>query len=74
MQRQSMKWLCLLVAVFAGLGTVHAQQKVLVNMDLKQTDHLKAYGVAYWALTRGIEVDWLLNYRGGSYLIQYDKK
>jgi hypothetical protein len=38
-------------------------------MDLKQTDHLKAYGIAYWALTKNIEVDWLLNYRGGSFMI-----
>jgi hypothetical protein len=44
-------------------------QKILVPMDLKQTDHLKAYGVAYWALTKNIEVDWLLNYRSGSFMI-----
>jgi hypothetical protein len=46
-----------------------AQPKLLIVMDLNQTDHLKAYGVAYWALTRGLEVDWLLNYRGGSFLL-----
>jgi len=40
-------------------------------MDLKQTDHLKAYGVAYWTLEQGINVEWLLNYRGGSFLIDY---
>ena len=44
-------------------------QKLLIPMDLKQSDHLKAYGVAYWALTKNIEVDWLLNYRAGSFLI-----
>jgi hypothetical protein len=44
-------------------------QKVLIPMDLKQTDHLKAYGIAYWALTKNIEVDWLLNYRGGSFML-----
>jgi hypothetical protein len=38
-------------------------------MDLKQTDHLKAYGLAYWILTQGETVDWLLNYRGGSFLV-----
>lgn len=37
-------------------------------MDLTQADHLKAYGIAYWTLTKGIEVDWLLNYRGGSFM------
>ncbi len=46
-----------------------AQQKILIYMDLKQTDHLKAYGIAYWALTKGIDVDWLLNYRGGSFMM-----
>ena len=46
-----------------------AQQKLLIYMDLKQTDHLKAYGIAYWALTKGVDVDWLLNYRGGSFMI-----
>lgn len=47
-------------------------QKILVPMDLKQTDHLKAYGVAYWTLERGINVEWLLNYRGGSFLMNYN--
>ncbi|MER3522798.1 MAG: asparagine synthetase B [Ignavibacteria bacterium] len=45
------------------------QGKILIPMDLTQTDHLKAYGIAYWALTKGIELDWLLNYRGGSFMI-----
>ncbi len=45
------------------------QSKLLVPMDFRQTDHLKAYGMAYWALTKNIEVDWLLNYRGGSFLV-----
>ena len=40
-------------------------------MDLKQTNHLKAYGIAYWALMRGMNVDWLLNYRGGSFMLDY---
>ncbi len=44
-------------------------QKTLIYMDLQQTDHLKAYGIAYWALDRGINVEWLLNYRGGSFMI-----
>lgn len=46
-------------------------QKILIPMDLKQTDHLKAYGVAYWALERAINVEWLLNYRGGSFMMEY---
>jgi len=49
----------------------HSQSKILIFMDLKQTDHLKAYGVTFHALTKGSKADWLLNYRGGSFLIDY---
>ena len=48
-------------------------QDILIPMDSRQSDHLKAYGVAYWSLERGIVVDWLLNYRGGSFLAPYDQ-
>jgi hypothetical protein len=44
-------------------------QMVLVPMDLTQTNHLKAYGHAYRALEKGYGVQWLLNYRGGSFLM-----
>lgn len=46
-------------------------QKLLIPMDLTQTDHLKAYGLTYWALTKGAKSDWLLNYRGGSFMLDY---
>jgi hypothetical protein len=45
-----------------------ALARTLVAMDLSQTNHLKAYGLAYWALSQGEQVEWLLNYRGGSFL------
>jgi hypothetical protein len=48
----------------------HAQ-KLLIPMDLQQENHLKAYGLAYWVLDHGIEVEWLLNYRGGSFLVDF---
>ena len=38
-------------------------------MDNTQNDHLKAYGLVFWTLGKGINVDWLLNYRNGSFLI-----
>ena len=38
-------------------------------MDQEQNDHLKAYGIAFWSLKNNITVDWLLNYKGGSFLI-----
>jgi hypothetical protein len=41
-------------------------------MDDVQTDHLRAYGLMYWALERGIHGEWLLNYRGGSFLLPDD--
>lgn len=40
-------------------------------MDLNQTDHLKAYGITFNALKTGAKADWLLNYKGGSFLIDY---
>jgi hypothetical protein len=43
-------------------------QYILVPMDLAQANHIKAYGVAYWILQKNINVEWLLNYRGGSFL------
>ena len=48
---------------------VQAQYDLLLPMDNSQSDHLKAYGTVYWALQRGESVDWLLNYRGGSFLV-----
>ncbi|MTI31300.1 asparagine synthetase B [Xanthovirga aplysinae] len=48
--------------------------KILIPMDETQSNHLKAYGIAYWALTNKTEVDWLLNYRGGSFMIQHFQK
>lgn len=42
---------------------------VLLPMDeSSQQNHLKAYGITYWALDRQIKAQWLLNYRGGSFL------
>ena len=46
-------------------------QKLFIPMDLSQTDHLKPYGLMYWVLSRGQTADWLLNYRGGSFLMDY---
>ena len=56
------------------LFAVHQPVKaayLLIPMDDTQTNHLKAYGVAYFVLEREVEISWLLNYKGGSYLIPY---
>lgn len=44
-------------------------QKTLIPMDNTQANHLKAYGIAFLAIQSGVEVEWLLNYRGGSFLL-----
>lgn len=43
-------------------------------MDEKQSNHLKAYGISYWILENETEVDWLLNYRGGSFSFRHSTK
>ncbi len=44
---------------------------LFVPMDDTQRNHLKAYGMAYYALERDVEVTWLLNYRGGAFMMKY---
>jgi len=64
----------LVAVVFANaLVCVQGQTRMLVPMDLSQTDHLKSYGLAYWVLEKNGQVDWLLNYRGGSFLLEYSE-
>jgi hypothetical protein len=59
-----------LLLLWLGVS-LSGQQKILIPMDLSQTNHLKAYGVTFWVLERNGQVDWLLNYRGGSFLMEY---
>lgn len=66
------------IAVIAALLLVGLSQTraayLLIPMDDKsQKNHLKAYGIAYWVLDSGVEVWWLLNYRGGSFAFQHNK-
>jgi hypothetical protein len=42
-------------------------------MDEEQKNHLKSYGLTYWVLNNGLEASWLLNYRGGSFLFDYNE-
>lgn len=51
------------------VGMTMWASRILVPMDDSQANHLKAYGVAFWVLENGVEVEWLLNYRGGSFLM-----
>jgi hypothetical protein len=43
---------------------------ILIPMDNSQSNHLKAYGIAYWVLQKGADIEWLLNYRGGSFMMK----
>lgn len=47
--------------------------QILVPMDESQTNHLKAYGVAFWTLENEITIEWLLNYKGGAFLMPHLK-
>ncbi len=47
---------------------------LMIPMDGAQKEHLKAYGIAYWVVSNGVEVDWLLNYRGGSFAFPHLKQ
>lgn len=67
-----MRYLLLVLIVFSQI--VSAQAKLLIYMDLQQTDHLKAYGVTFNALNDGLKGDWLLNYRGGSFMFDYSEQ
>lgn len=58
--------LILLIGVSARSSA--SAQTMLIPMDETQANHIKAYGVAFHCLTRGIKVEWLLNYRAGSFL------
>jgi hypothetical protein len=67
-----MKRLLILLLILVSFTGLKAQQKLLIPMDVSsQTDHLRAYGIAYRHLLHGKELDWLLNYRGGSFMFDY---
>jgi hypothetical protein len=57
--------------LLVALGLSVQASRILIYMDDAQRNHLKAYGIAYWELKRDQDVDWLLNYRGGSFMINY---
>ena len=70
--RIRLKFSLIVISIFLISFQLFAQQKLLIPMDAtSQTDHLKAYGVAYRHLLHGKELDWLLNYRGGSFMFDY---
>jgi hypothetical protein len=65
------KILLFIVGLLSGIQPLLAS-KILIPMDAEsQKQHLKAYGVAYFILTKNQKIDWLLNYRGGSFVFDH---
>jgi hypothetical protein len=59
-----------LVLVACGMwATAGRAAHILIPMDGSQANHLKAYGIAFWVLEQDVPIEWLLNYRGGSFLL-----
>ena len=63
-----MKKIALIILLFFSVNTFASY--ILIPMDADgQKNHLKAYGITYWTLEKQQKVKWLLNYRGGSFLL-----
>ena len=62
-----------IVAVFLSLFVSFNgfSTQILIPMDDTQSNHLKAYGLAFWSLENNVTLEWLLNYRGGSFLLPH---
>lgn len=68
LQTQAMRF-NLFLSLFLLAFTSQASWVLIPMGEEEQRDHLKSYGIAYWSLEKGSEVQWLLNYRGGSFMI-----
>ena len=60
----------ILLLIFLLCSSFSHASYILINMDDQQTNHLKAYGIAFLSIENEINVKWLLNYKGGSFLIK----
>lgn len=60
-----------LIICFCLMAKIVFATSVLIPMGSEQKNHLKAYGLAYWVLKQEVDVDWLLNYRDGSFLLPH---
>jgi hypothetical protein len=48
-----------------------AQDKIFIPMDFTQSEHLKAYGITFRSLEKSYKADWLLNFKGGAFMIDF---
>lgn len=65
------KFIIIIAFIFSSL--ILQASYIFIPMDAPQKNHLKAYGITYWLLKQDVEVSWLLNYRGGSFMCKYAK-
>ena len=61
-----MKKYLLIIIMIIGISNA---QKILIPMDDTQKDHLKSYGLTFFILKKNMNVDWLLNFKGGAFLV-----
>lgn len=61
------------IVFFLVVSLLAKSTHILMPMDKDQKNHMKAYGIAFWVLQHEVDVDWLLNYRGGSFMTRYSK-
>lgn len=61
----------ILLLIFLNVVLTVRGAYIVIPMDETQTNHLKAYGIAYWMLTKEVNIDWMLNYRGGSFMVKH---
>ena len=71
-RRARFRFTSIVLLVVMAFPAIARAQHVLVPMDDRQQNHLKAYGLTYAALKAGLKAEWLLNYRGGSFLLPVD--
>lgn len=60
-----------LLVLLLGISSLSQGAHILIPMDDTQKNHLKSYGIAFWILQNDIDVDWLLNYKGGSFMVKH---
>ena len=71
--KMKIKTILLLLIVFVLVSFQSRAVHILLPMDNSQKNHLKAYGITYWVISANLVAEWLLNYRGGSFVFPYSK-
>lgn len=64
----------ILIYLLIGISFRSFASYILIPMDTYQNNHLKSYGIAYWILNQNQNIKWLLNYRGGAFLVPNSEK